>query len=373
MLSSNCKVLLMTAPIGSGHIRAAEAVATAVRNSRADAATRLVNVFDFLPQRLGTSILHTYLQILKIVPQAYGMMYGWGNSSAVALTGREIISKFLAKRMLKYINDYQPTVIVCTHATPAGIVASLIKAGKITVPAIAVVTDFVVHRLWVYPEMTHYFVANDEMREYLAQHNVPLAHSTVSGIPVAQQFSQPQDKKQLAAKLGLDLNVPIILIMGGGAGVLPMDEILAAGVTLPGKYQFLAVTGHNHKMYMRLQRYRGASRHSLHVFEYINNTHELMAVADVLISKPGGLTSAEALASGLPVIIYHPIPGQEEANTSYLVERNVATCANSVQEVAKVLGSLFETNSQQLAMMKDLARVQGRPRAAAEIAAYILQ
>jgi processive 1,2-diacylglycerol beta-glucosyltransferase len=363
----------MTAPIGSGHIRAAEAVASALQNSQVGIETRVVNIFDFLPRYFGRSILQTYFQILKIIPRAYGVMYGWGNSSTIALKGRELISKILAKRMLKYINDYQPSVIVCTHATPAGIIASLIRNGKITIPAIAIITDFVVHRLWVYPELSHYYVANEAMREFLAEYNVPLLRSTVSGIPIAKEFGNYQERDQLAAKLGLDIKMPTLLIMGGGAGVLPMDDIIAACDALPGEYQILAVTGNNRAMYDRLQQLRGSLKQHLHVFGYINNTHELMAVADLLISKPGGLTSAEAMTSGLPLVIYRPIPGQEEANTRYLTAQKVALRANSVAEVPSLITSLFNDDHPRLLTMKDCARAHGHPHAAATIAADILR
>lgn len=366
------KILFISAPIGSGHIRAAEAISKAVTNLRPDITTHLANVFNFFSQFWGQALLNTYLRILGIFPRAYGTMYGWGNTSKLALLGRQVISRFLANRMYRYIQEYQPTLIVCTHATPAGLIAYLLKQKRINIPAIAVVTDFVVHRLWVYDEIDYYFVASEELRNDLEQYGVAKTRSCALGIPIDSAFAQPYNKQDIITKLDFDASVKTILIMGGGAGVLPMAEIIMSLNSINTSLQVIAVTGNNKKLFQQLQELQTHVTYKLKILTFVNNIHELMAISDVLISKPGGMTSAEALSMGLPMIIYRPIPGQEEGNTKFLLEKNVALRADSVDDLAILLNDLIANKYGNLDRMMDNARNLGRTYADKEIALKLI-
>jgi len=366
------KILFISAPIGSGHIRAAEAISKAVTNLRPDITTHLANVFDFFSQFWGQALLNTYLRVLGVFPRAYGTMYGWGNTSKLALLGRQVISRFLANRMYRYIQEYQPTLIVCTHATPAGLIAYLLKQKRINIPTIAVVTDFVVHRLWVYDEIDYYFVASEELRNVLEQYHVAKSRSCALGIPIDSVFAQPYNKQDIMAKLDVAEGVKTILIMGGGAGVLPMAEIIMSLNNINTPLQVIAVTGNNKKLFQQLQELQTHVTYKLKILAFVNNIHELMAISDVLISKPGGMTSAEALSMGLPMIIYRPIPGQEEGNTKFLLEKNVALRADSVDDLAILLNDLIANKSGNLDRMMNNARNLGRTYADKEIALKLI-
>ncbi len=364
----NNKVLFISAPIGAGHIRAAQAVSHMLKTSIPACQTELCNVFDFFHPVIGQTILRTYLKILDTFPQAYGTMYSWGNQSRLALLGRELVSQFLAGRMVNYINKFQPSVIVCTHATPAGLVAWIKKKGLLTVPAVAIVTDFVTHRLWVYPEFDRYFVAHAGMAEYLGKFGIPEESVTVTGIPVSHYFSQRSDRSQILNRLKLDQGRKTILIMGGGAGVLPMDKILETCMGIDKPLQFIAIAGNNQQLYRRLTRFEASARHPVRVLGYIDNVHEVMSAADLLISKPGGMSASEALALGVPLIIYRPIPGQEEANTRYLLDSRAALRADSLSELKNILLSLMFGDNAELSSLQQQAASIGRPNAAKNIA-----
>lgn len=366
------KILFISAPIGSGHIRAAEAISKAVTSVRPDITTHLANIFDFFSQFWGKALLNTYLKVLGVFPRAYGTMYGWGNTSKLALLGRQVISRFLANRMYRYIQEYQPALIVCTHATPAGLVAYLLKQKKINIPTIAVVTDFVVHRLWIYDEIDYYFVASEELRNVLEQYHVSKTRSCALGIPIDSVFAQPYNKQEIMTRLDVDTDVRTVLIMGGGAGVLPMGEIIMSLNRINTSLQVIAVTGNNQKLFQQLQELQTHVTYKLKLLAFVNNIHELMAISDVLISKPGGMTSAEALSMGLPMIIYRPIPGQEEGNTKFLLEKNVALRADSVDDLVILLNDLIENKSGNLDKMVDNTRSLGRTYADKEIAQKII-
>lgn len=365
------RVLFISAPIGAGHFKAAQAVSQLLRLHHS-CHTELCNVFDFCHPFIGRTILKCYLKILATFPHAYGAMYGWGNQSRLALLGRELVSQLLAQRMLAYIKQFQPAAIVCTHATPAGLVAWLKRKGLITVPAAAIITDFVAHRLWVYPEFEHYFVAHPAMTEYLSQQGINPRSVVVTGIPVSACFSQPGGKEQILAELALSPDRKTILLMGGGAGVMPMAEILTLCAQIDRPLQIIAVAGNNQLLYQQLSQLQATSRHPVRVFGFVDNVHELMRAADVLISKPGGMSSAEALTMGVPLVIYRPIPGQEEANTRYLLANRVALRADSLPALAKILTTLF-TNDNDIVTLRRQAALLGRPYAAKNIADFIAE
>lgn len=364
------RILFISAPIGAGHIRAAQAVSQILREKHS-CQTELCNVFDFFPRAIGQAILSIYLKILDVFPALYATAYSWGNQSRMALVGRELISRFLARRMLHYINKFQPAVIVCTHATPAGLVAWLKKHGLITVPTVAVITDFIVHRLWVYPEIDYYFVANSAMSRYLQQYGIAADTTFVTGIPVSSSFSQLSSKGELLAKLDFSSNRKIIMIMGGGAGTLPIAKILNVCNQLDEPLQLIAVAGKNQSLFRELVQLAVTSKHPLKVFGFIDNVHELMSVADLLISKPGGMSSAEALAKGLPLIIFRPIPGQEEANTQFLLESCAAIRADSLSDLKAILTRVLLGDNNDLSALRNQALLLGQPNAAEDIAASI--
>jgi len=371
-LATLCRILFISAPVGAGHIKAAQAVSLALYKHNDNIETKMANVFDFFNPVIGKSILNVYLKILGIFPQLYGKAYSWGNESYLALAGRKIISAYLARRMEKYILEYNPTVIVCTHATPAGLVAHLIQQQKVNIPVVAVVTDFVVHRLWVYPEIQHYVVANENMRDFLVKYGIKYTNIEVMGIPVDEKFSLVSGKEQIISELQFSHKVKTILIMGGGTGMLPMDEIVLCCEKIDIPLQIIVVTGNNKSIYNKLVNLQPGLRKTVRILGYVNNVNELMAVSDLLISKPGGMTSVESLCQGLPMLIYRPIPGQEEGNTNYLVKCQAALRADSVEEIQTIIKTLFIENVEQLMVLQQNALAISQPMSAQEIAEYIL-
>jgi len=368
------RILFLTAPIGAGHTRAAQAVSKALGRLYPGCEMRMANIFDFFHPVIGKTILLIYLKILSVVPRLYGSMYGWGNDSRWALRTREFINSYLAKRMRRFITDYNPNIIVCTHATPAGIASCLRKEGSIDVPVLAVVTDFVVHKLWVYPTIDYYYVAGQPLRDYLNSNGVPYDKSLSTGIPVDSDFfSQKAIGQDSLSALGLNANLPIILIMGGGAGVLPMAEIIMSCQSIEQPIQIIAVAGHNKTLFNQLTARQPEFKHCVRILGYVNNIPELMSAAQIIISKPGGMTSAEALCAGVPMIIYKPIPGQEEANTSYLVAQQVAEQVDSLEELQASLKRVLNEKPDDKKARRQRSLLLSRPYAADEIAGHILK
>lgn len=372
-MSERKSILFISAPVGAGHIRAAQAVGAAIKAASPQVDTQFANIFDFIHPSISKIILAVYLRGIDYFPQTYGRLYGWANNSQLAKNAREFISGYLANHMRQYILAVRPQAIVCTHATPAGLVAHLCNTTDLNIPTFAVVTDFVIHRLWVYPEINHYFVAHEAMRDFLARYNVGPERSHAWGIPVDPRFTLPFDRPQIMHSLDLCPDRTTILLMGGGAGLLPMIEIIAACESSALPLQFIAVAGKNKILQHELMTLQPKLKHcQLRALGFVDNPHELMAVADFLISKPGGVTAAEALSLGLPLIIYRPIPGPETANCRYLLEHSAAQAVSSLAELCKVINKLV-SHPEQLAELRRQAALLGKPTAAADIAKVILE
>lgn len=366
------KILFITAPIGAGHTQAAKAVQQALQQIAPNCETRLANIFDFFPACIGQTILGIYLYILRLVPTLYGSMYDWGNESSIALRGREWINSYLAKNMQGFIAGYKPDAIVCTHATPAGLAAHLRRAGRLSIPVLAVITDFVVHRLWIYPEIDFYYVAHPSLQTFLQENQIAKAKSVVTGIPVDSRFSLPVNRQMVLANLNLSSDLPIVLIMGGGAGILPMEEIVIACLRQRQPVQVIAITGHNSKLCKKLYlKYQDEQR--VRVLGFVDNIPDLMAVANLIVSKPGGMTCAEAMCAGIPMLIYRPIPGQEEANTGHLLAEQVAEQVNSVTELQDVLKQLLHDAEGKLTQLRLRSQDRAQPHAAQTIASHIIE
>jgi processive 1,2-diacylglycerol beta-glucosyltransferase len=373
-MNRSCKILFISAPIGAGHMRAAQSIQNSLtKQGRFPIECALANVFDFIHPKIGQTILAGYMKVLKRFPQVYGHMYKWGNHSELAFRGRDLISGYLAERMLKYIKRYNPAVIVCTHATPAGLAANLIKKRKLKMPVIAVVTDYVVHRLWVYPDIKHYIVANEALKRNLMGQGIAEESIHPIGIPVDESFAAAVAlRKTLFGKFSLETGRKTVLVMGGGAGMLPMTDFLEAFDGIAKYVQVIFVAGKNRKMQEKLMAIKSHVSYPICIMGYIDYIAELMAVADVIVTKPGGMTSAEALSSGVPMVIYRPIPGQEEANAKELIRLGVARRAASVMQMREILEELLVTNPEALLALKQNAVYAGVPQAGARVAEYIL-
>jgi processive 1,2-diacylglycerol beta-glucosyltransferase len=369
------KIMFITAPVGSGHVRAAQAVEKALNEiavlQQCNVETVQYSLFDFIPKKVANLILSIYFWVLTCCPVIYGGMYQWGNQSSLALVGRKLFNRFMARRMSQTIGEQQPDIIVCTHASAGGVVAELIKHKVCAVPLVAVVTDFVVHRLWVYPEVTRYFVALEGLKQYLIRYAIPSKRVMVTGIPVDPTFGELKNRELLQQKYKLDSAVPTLLFMGGGQGLLPLVQLVQIITSFPEPMQLIVVAGQNVNAVKQLQKLTLPAHHHLFLFGFVEMIDELMAIADVIITKPGGMTVAEALVAQLPLIIYHPLPGQEQANTQYLIDAGVARKADNPVELAQCLRGLLKQQSVACQMKKALSR-HTQSDAARQIAQEIL-
>lgn len=359
------RITILTTSFGAGHLKAAQAVEQAMGEKDATCQSKLIDSFISTAPRLTRAIMRLYLRILACFPFLYGILYDWGNWSKAALWGRQLVSIRLSTPTRRQLAEFPAHAVICTHASPTGAVCQLKKQGILTVPIIAVVTDFIVHRLWIYDEVDIYTVAHEKVGSELIDAGIAPAKIRVTGIPIASKFSSVVDKIKVRQRLELTDGIPTVLIMGGGTGALPMDKMVEEFRRCTVSVQLLVVTGSNEPLFKRLNRM--AKNFPTRVFGFVDNIHELMAVSDLLITKPGGLSAAEALVMGTPLILFRPIPGQEEGNAQFLIDEGVACRIDNMEDIPDTVSKLLQ-DREQLVKMRNKARALAKPQAAQTVA-----
>ena len=365
------RILVLSASVGAGHLRAAEAVEMALRELDPSAVVQNVDVLDFTNAAFRQVYGRAYLDLVNKAPHALGYFYDMLDRKPSAQHKsdrlRLLVEKLNLRKLLKFLRTETWDVIVNTHFLPAEMIASLRSNGELATPHLTVTTDFETHRLWVNQPCDHYFTATDEGAAYLRHWGVPAGDVTVTGIPVHPAFSRPKDRAECRKKLQLAGDRPVILQLAGGFGVGPIEQLCRGILDVQTPLELLVVAGRNEELKARLEQIQAPSRHVLHVFGFTKQMDEFMAAADLVVSKPGGLTTSEALACGTPMAIVNPIPGQESRNSDYLLENGAAIKINNVGTLAYKLSQLL-SEPNRLAQLAANARRIGKPRAAFDVA-----
>ncbi|MFH1665648.1 MAG: glycosyltransferase [Candidatus Omnitrophota bacterium] len=363
------KALILYISKFSGHFHAACAIEKGLREVFGDVCVEKVDALSYTNPILEKVINKAYLEVIKKKPEIWGNMYD--NPDVVKKTkgAREALHKFNTKKMKKLISTHAPDIVYCTQAFPCGMVAGYKKTYGENLPLVGVLTDHAPHFYWLHDEVDHYVVPSEETARILEQKGVPADRIKSYGIPVDPKFRSDGDARQIREKLGIEAERPVILIMGGTHGLGAIRETVT---TLAGdnerRYQLLVVTGSNKKLYRRLKRFsRRKNRPDMHIFSYVDNIDELMQVSDLIVTKAGGMTIAEALVKRLPMVIVSPIPGHERRNADYLVKNGVAVEAMDVDQIYQIVNDLIDSRSALNKMKKNAAKI-ARPESAINIA-----
>jgi processive 1,2-diacylglycerol beta-glucosyltransferase len=362
------RVLVLSASAGAGHLRAAEAVEKAIRLRGAATDVQHLDVLRYTNQVFRHLYSKAYIDLVNKAPEVLGWLYDYmddprKNDDPI----RMAFDRLNANPFIRYLHRYRPDVAICTHFLPSGIISSLKEKGSVRVLNSVVVTDFDVHAMWLCRHAEQYFVALEETRVHLRALGVPEPLVTISGIPVDPVFAVAKDKRAMRRKHGLEEDRFTILVSAGGFGVGPVGHLMEALSRLGHRARVVAVCGRNEALRAELaQAIAGFPRASNVAFTLLGFTtemDELMAAADLFVGKPGGLTTSEALAKGLPMVVINPIPGQEERNSDHLLEEGAAIRCNNLPALAYKIDTLLDTPGK-LARMAQNAQHLGKPEAA---------
>ncbi len=366
------KLLILHASAGGGHRRAAEALAAAAKARGLDTVVR--DILDFMPPLYRRTYAKGYLTLVRSAPELWGYLYAQSDRSAHTPLERQVrtaFNKLNSISFLRFLAKSSPDAVLCTHFLPLELVGALPPRRRRGLPLFGVLTDFAAHALWYCSGVDAYYVATEEARRQLVRRGQTMDRIIVSGIPVFPAFAPRSTPHEARSRLGLKPDLPAALVLNGGLGVGPALKLLHTFRTDPPPCQIIIVTGRDAKLEAKARAAAARISAPVTVYGFVDHIDELMDAADLVISKPGGLTMAEALAKGRPVMLMDPIPGQEQRNCEYLLEAGCAVRVFDPEEAAWKIGVLLR-NRARLARLSAHARKLGRPEAAGHILDDIL-
>ena len=355
----------------SGHHSATLAIEEAIKTLQPDAQILNINAFNYtnpVSERIVNSI---YMGVIKRTPRLWDYLYD--NPSVVKKIEKikNSIHRFNSPKFKRLFDEFRPDVVACTQAFPCGMVAEYKKNYNSKIPLVAVLTDYVPHSYWVYDDIDYYIVPSDEVASRLYKKGVPLGKIKTFGIPFNLRFNNNIPRDEAMKNLGLNPDMPTVLIMGGGQGLGPIKTIARSIDKIKLDFQEIIVCGANKNLYRSLKKKVKKYRKNILLFGYSDNIDTLMGISDLIITKPGGITTAEALTKRLPMIIVKPIPGQETNNTAYLTRQHAALKVDRPEEVYAVIEDLLQ-NPNKLNRMRESASRIAKPNASVDTARLLL-
>lgn len=354
---------------GAGHVRAAMAIKATAEKEFPDLKAEHVDVMDLVPDMFRKLYAESYLKLVENHPTLWGYLYKKADLEKVDSTLNKIrraVERLNTRAFEGRLAEMKPDYVVCTHFLPAELLSRLRKDGNFKAPVWVGVTDFDVHAMWIHQHMTGYFAAGEEIAYRLADRGLERERVHVTGIPIMPAFSSPLDRAVCAKELGLDPSKFTVIMMSGGAGMGGIELLAERLLKLPGDFQIIALAGKNQELLEKLQTLAYDKPKKLFPQGFTMTIERMMAASDVAITKPGGLTTSECLAMGLPMIVVSPIPGQEERNADYLLENGAALKAHDGAALEFRLMRLLEDPSR-LKGLRENARRIGRPDAARRV------
>jgi processive 1,2-diacylglycerol beta-glucosyltransferase len=361
--------VVLSVSAGAGHVRAAQALCAHAERAFPQLRLTHVDVMDLVPAGFRKVYADSYIKLVEKAPLLWAYLYQ-STDRAPAHSPldklRRSVERLNTRGLDRELERLAPDGIVCTHFLPAELLSRRIGKGRPTPPVWVQVTDFDAHGLWIHPHLSGYFVANEAVAWRIAARGVARERVHVTGIPIMPQFAEPPVRAQAAAELGLDANKTTLLMMAGGAGVGGIETLAERLLALGRELQIVALAGRNEAMLAQLQRI--ATRHPgrLWPMGFTRTIERTMAAADLAITKPGGLTTSECLAMGLPMILVSPIPGQEERNADYLMESGVALKAMDAAALEFKVSRLLDEPAR-LASMRSRMPAIAKPQAAVDV------
>jgi len=313
------RVLLLSEGFGSGHTRAAHALAVGLRRLSPQVQTKVIELGGFFHPTLAPMILNAYRRTVIYSPRLVGIMYKAQYKKSLNRFTQLALHRLFYMQTASMIKQLRPDAIVCTHPIPNAIISRLKRLG-LELPLYTVITDYDAHGTWIADGVSSYFVSTDEVKNKLLLRGINTESIRVTGIPVHPNFLKAHDRAELISRFGLK-PMPTVLVMGGGWGMLGHKEFLERLVGWRDRIQLLLCMGSNSDQMETLAKNPVFDHPNIHLFGYTNEIDKLMDVSDLLITKPGGMTCTEALIKGIPMMFFTPLPGQEEENCQYFTSR----------------------------------------------------
>jgi processive 1,2-diacylglycerol beta-glucosyltransferase len=368
------KILILSVSAGAGHTRAAEAIRAQANIDYPNETVVHVDVMQYATAAFRKVYTDFYMHLVNKAPSLWGYLYHYSNEAkhdSRLENLRRRLERWNAKALLRFIQAFQADAIICTHFLPAEILSRLLTRGELVCPVWVQVTDFDLHRMWVQAGIRGYFAANQEVAFRMREYGIADSQIHVTGIPIMPAFSQFLDRDVCAKEIGCDPRKTTVMLMSGGGGVGDLPRLAQRllnmsvdEVTQP--FQLIVLTGKNQQAYSSLATMQRENRGRLFPVGFTREVERLMACADLIVTKPGGLTTSECLAMRLPMIVNAPIPGQEERNADYVLESGAAMKAVDESALCFRIQQLL-SEPQRLQKMQEAAARIATPNAAKQV------
>ena len=336
------RVLIISTSAGTGHVRAGEALTKVFEEHPMVGEVVHSDALDFTNKVFRDFYSKLYARLVQTAPEFLGWWYKQSDEPWKTDGMRLMLDRLNTGPLVKFIRQFNPHITVCTHFMPAGIISHLIAKNLLDAHLSIVVTDLDFHAMWLSRVFHRYFVAIEETKVHLEELGLPKDRITVSGIPIDPGFATPIDRVATRFEYGLHPTRPTMLLSAGALGAGPAEFVVERLKNLRSKAQTIVVCGRSPETRDRVLQLVGPNNINFKVFGYTTRMPDLMKISDLFIGKPGGLTTAEALACGLPMVIVSPIPGQEERNSDHLLEEGVAVKCNEMTTIPYKIDTLLD-------------------------------
>lgn len=365
------KVMILSITAGMGHHSAAKSISEALEEL--GMITKTVDVYKQIDENLCDAVNKGYLLSTKHTPGAYRAIYELIDSKTAPATKyslRNIMSILLAIRFERFIEEFDPDAIICTHVFAAQIINELKRRGRFSdVPTIGIVTDYTIHPFWEDCTNIEYIeVASELLTQRAGIKGISEERLLPFGIPIQKKFSTHRDREEVRRELGFSSDEKVILVMAGSMGYGNMPEIISGILHFDEKSRILAICGNNKKLYKKL--ISAGYGENVSVYGFINNVNTLMDAADCIITKPGGLTTTEAMAKTLPMIFINPIPGQEDRNQEFFLNSGLALAVTKTFTIDEALYFLFNQPGR-ISLIREELRKLAKPDSSKRLAEFV--
>lgn len=365
-MSSPARVLVVSGSAGHGHVKAGEAVTAALEERHPTLVVEHWDALDHMPRWFTATYRGSYLRLVDRHPLLWRMVYDSSDRRHPRLG--HLVSRWAARRFVADVAAFRPDLVLCTHFLAPEVLSAAIARGRLDVRVEIVVTDHDAHRSWHWPHVRHAYVASDLIAaRFRLKYGMPAEALTVTGIPVRKAFGEARDVAATRARYGLDPGRPTMLFLSGGFVAGPVLESIAGLWVRRPDLQIFAVCGKNERMRRAVEKLDRPAGALLHALGFVPDVPDLMAVADIVVSKSGGITTSECMALGRPLLISGHIAGQEERNADAVMEAGAGARALSADELIHRAVTLLDDPAA-LGRMAAAARAFGRPQAAARVA-----
>jgi len=371
------KVMIFYGSYGGGHLSDARSIKEYIEVNYKNTEVQLVDCIEYVNKMVNKVTTTAYTELAKKAPWAWGYVYKKAEKGFMARVTTDS-NKLMAYKLNRLIQEFNPDYVISTHPFSSQMCAYLKKKNKAHFKLATIMTDYAPHDQWLlYPEEVEYFfVAHNGMRDALINKGISKAKVYATGIPLSNRFLEHYNKKEILAELGLKQGKKRILFFAGGELGLGKNATLEVLKTFAEHFhniQIIAIAGRNKDMKEKFEEVvENTSREdSIKILEYTNKVPELMSISDLVVTKPGGLTTTESLASGLPIIVINPIPGQEEENATFLEQNDVGIWIRKEDNIKEVLENILG-NPEKMLEMKVKARLLAKKNSTQDICRIVL-